>query len=200
MSSLTEQILSRLKELRDQMRYYGLIMGGALILVELVQYMMHNNITLGNLMLLLLFKLATMFIVSKHLVERVKGEFFKTGMSYAQAFSVNFRLFLYGSLLVGLFSFVLNQWLAPNYQTEVVENTMEYMHHYIERFNIPESQQAYIEDMLEQVEEAPRPSSLSAMWGVMRGYLVWGALVGFILSFFMRDKDLTPFGKVAKTE
>ncbi len=200
MSSITDQIISRLKELRDQMRSYGLIMGAALIFIELVQFMMHNNITALSLFLIFVVKVATMFIVSYQIVKRIKSEFFTTGMSYAQAFSVNFRLFVYGSLLVGVFSFVLHRWLAPNYQAEVIENTMNYMQGYLERFDLPETQMGYIEDMVEEIEEAPVPSPLSAMWGIMWGYLVWGAIVGFILSFFTRDKDVTPYGKVENTE
>ena len=200
MSSLSDQIIARLKELREQMRYYGLIMGGALILIELLQFIMHNSVTLGNMFILMIIKITIMFVVSNQLVKRIKGEFFKTGMTYGQAFSVIFRLFLYASILVGIFSFVLNQWLAPNYQAEFVSNTMDYLQAYMARFSVPEAQLEYIEEMIEEIKDTPSPTPQSTMWGIMWAYLVWGAIVSFILSFSKRDKDISPFGKIENNE
>lgn len=193
MSSITEQVIERLKELRDQMRYYGLLMGGALVLIELLQYWQHNHMSISSGMLILVFKVTTMFVIANNVVKRIKPEFFKGGLTYSQSFSLIFRLFIYGSLLVGLYSFVLNKWIAPEHLSTVLENSVASIRSYIATAQVPEMQMEYIEEIIEKVEESPIPSPLSAMWNQMWSYIVWGAFVGVILSFFTRDKDIRPF-------
>ena len=195
MSSLPEQIVARLKELRDQTRYYGLIMGGALVAVELIQYWQHNTISVTSAFILLGIKIVTLFTVAYHLTKKIKGEFFKTGMSYGQSFSIIFRLFLYGSLIVGLFSFILNRWLAPEYLSEVLSHSMNTLRSYVDQAQLPTAQADYVEDIIEGFEETPTPSPLSAMWGLMWSYLFWGLFTGAIISFFTRDKDINPFAQ-----
>lgn len=200
MSSATEQIIERLKELRDQMRYYGLIMGGILVFIEILQYWQHNNMTISNGILIFVFKIVTMFVVSNAIVKRVKPEFFKRGMTYSQSFSLIFRLFIYGSLLVGLFSYVLNQWIAPDHLANVLQNSVASIKMYLETAQVPQVQVEYIEEIVEQIEESPIPTPLAAMWNQMWSYIVWGAFVGLILSIFTRDKDNASFAKNASAE
>lgn len=200
MSSLTDQIVERLKELRDQTRYYGLMMGAALILIELAQYWQHDRLSVTSAAFLILFKVGIMFIVARHLVLKLKAEFFKTGMSYGQSFSIIFRLFLYGSLLVGLFSFVLNKWLAPDYLSEVLANSIEMLRTYIDQAQLATAQADYIDTFIEDLEESPIPSPLATMWSLMWSYMIWGAVVGAILSIFTRDKDINPFAEQESTD
>lgn len=200
MSLLTEQVIAHLKALRDQTRYYGLIMGGALILIELMQYWQHDNLSFASASYLLIFKVATLFIVAYHLIKKIKVEFFKTGMSYAQSFSIIFRLFLYGALLVGLFSFILNKWLAPNYLAEVLQNSTEMIRSYLDQAQLPSAQLEYAEGFIEDMEDSPLPTPLATMWSLMWSYMIWGAFVGAILSFFTRDKDINPFAAQEDTD
>jgi len=200
MSTLTDQIIERLKELRDQTRYYGLIMGAALIAIELMQFWQHNSMTLLSMSIFFFVKIAILFLVSYQLVNKIKIEFFKTGMSYGQSFSIIFRLFLYGSLLVGLFSFILNKWLAPNYLSEVLAHSIEMIQAYIDKAQIPSAQIEYLDTIIEDLEDSPIPSPLDTMWSQMWSYMVWGAFTGAILSLFTRDKDIIPFTKQEDTD
>lgn len=200
MSSLTDQIIERLKELRDQTRYYGLIMGGTLIAIEIVQYWQHNSISFSSASFLFIFKVATMFIVARYLVNKIKEEFFKTGMSYGQSFTIIFRLFLYGSLLVGLFSFILNKWLAPDYLSEVLAKSTEMIRSYIDQAQLATSQADYVESFIEDLEESAIPTPLATMWSLMWSYMIWGAFIGAILSIFTRDKDISPFAQQEDTD
>lgn len=195
MSSATEQVIERLKELRDQMRYYGLIMGGALVVIEIMQYWQYNHMSISGVMLIFVFKVTTMFVIANTIVKRIKPEFFKGGLTYSQSFSLIFRLFIYGSLLVGLYSFVLNKWIAPDHLSTVLENSIASIRSYIETAQVPEIQMAEIEEFMETVEKRPIPSPLSAMWNQMWLYIIWGAFIGLILSFFTRDKDIKPFAE-----
>ncbi|MDA3854511.1 MAG: DUF4199 domain-containing protein [Bacteroidales bacterium] len=200
MSSLTNQIIERMKELRDQTRHYGLIMGGTLITLELAQYWQHNSISIASASFLFIFKVATMFIVARYLVTKIKEEFFKTGMSYGQSFSIIFRLFLYGSLLAGLFSFILNKWLAPDYLSEVLAKSIEMLKSYIDQAQLPTAQADYVDTFIEDLEESPIPSPLTTMWSLMWSYMIWGAFVGAILSIFTRDKDINPLAQQEDTD
>ena len=200
MSSLTEQVIERLKELRDQTRYYGLIMGAALIVIELLQFVQHNSISIASASLLLIFKIATSFIVARYLLLKIKAEFFKTGMSYGQSFMIIFRLFLYGSLLVGIFSFTLNKWLAPNHLAEVLDRTVEFIKSYIDQVELPTAQVDYIDTIIEDLEDSPITTPQATMWSLMWSYMIWGAIVGAILSIFTRDKDINPFAEQVDTD
>lgn len=195
MSSLSNQLIERLKDLRDTTRYYGLIMGAALVLIELVQFWQHNNISVFTGFIIFTFKVVTLFIVATYLVKKIKYEFYKTGMSYGQAFSIVFRLFLYASLIVGIFYFILTRWLATDYLSEVLANSVETIRSYIDDAALSSSQADYIENFIEEIEERPVPTPLAAMWSIMWSYLVWGVIVGSILSIFVRDKDITPFAQ-----
>lgn len=200
MSSFPDQIIERLKELRDRTRYYGLMMGAALILVELMQFWQHDNISIYTGFILFIFKIATLFFVAHYLVKKLKAEFYQTGMSYTQSFSIIFRLFVYGSLLVGLFSFVLNRWLAPEYISEVLSNSLATVKSYIDQAQLTSSQVDYIDEFIEELEERPTPTPLATMWNLMWSYLIWGAFVGAIVSIFTRDKDITPFSQQEGTD
>ena len=193
MSSVPEQIIERLKELRDQIRYYGLYLGAALILVELVQFWQHNSISIGGAVFLFFFKIAVLFATCYWIIQQIKPAFFKRGMSYLQSFSLIMRLFLYATLFLGIFSFILYRWLAPNYLTEVLENSIKTIQSYMDAAQLPSAQETYIENLIEDLEDAPVPSAISAMWAQMWAYITWGIFVSLILSLFTRDKNINPF-------
>ena len=193
MSSFPEQIIERLKELRDQIRYYGLILGGTLIGLEIIFFFIQSNISILNILLFFVVKVGALFIVSSFIVKKIKPEFFKRGMSYPQSFSLILRLFLYGALFLGIYTFVFNQWIHPNYQSEVMENTISYFQSYVENVDIPNAQLELFEDRIEDMKEQPTATPLQAMWGQIWSYITWGIIVGLILSIFTRDKNITPF-------
>ena len=182
MSSITDQIIERLKELRDQVRYYGLIMGGIFIGIELISYYIQYHPSIVGGFLLFIIKVSLLFISSRIIVKRIKPEFFKLGMSYMQSFSLIFRLFLYGALLVGIYTFVLSQWINPDYHAEVRELTTSHFQSYFENADIPEAQSEAIiealEERFETIEEIPLPTPLQAMWGQIWAYMFWGIFVG----------------------
>ena len=195
MSTLTEQILARLKELQEQMRHYGLIMGGALVFVELMQYWMYSDITSRGIITFTFLKIAIVFLVSIILVKRIRGEFFKRGMSYLQCFSIIFRLFIYGALFAGLFVFVLNNWIAPEFQAKTTEGMVAFLENNIQTLQLPAEQLKTIENMIDEIAEAPAISASTIMWSKMWSYITLGGFVAFILSFFLKDskkiKDTT---------
>ncbi len=190
MSSVTEQIIERLKELRDQIRHYGLIMGGAFIVIEIIQYMMLDHFSIGNSILLFLMKTGILFYVSIWIINKIKPEFFKTGMSYTQSFSLILRLFLYGSLLLGIFCYVLYRWIDPEYLSKLLSNTIEFFRNYINNAGLPDSQLDLIENYIEDFEEQPTPTPLQAMWSQMWSYITSGFFVALIVSIFTRDKNI----------
>lgn len=195
MSLLTDEIIERLKDLRDQTRYYGLGMGGTLVSIELVQYLHHDNITVSSAFIFLFFKIATLLFVTYKLTLKLKDEFFKTGMTYFQSLSIGFRLFLYGSMIVGIFSFILNKWIAPEYISEMLNNSTTTLQSYTEKAELTAEQGEYVNEFIEQLEGAETPTTLSSMWGLMWSYLFWGACIAAIISIFTRDKNATPFGQ-----
>lgn len=193
MSSITNQIIERLKELRDQLRVYGLVMGGTLIGIELMFYYVTSHFTIGNIMLFFLIKIGLLFYVSYYIVKKLKPVFFKKGMNYSQSFSLIFRLFLYGALFAGLYTFVLNQWVNPEHQAELIQNTSSYVENIIADAGLSDTQMDMFEDRLEDLDEITLPTAQQAMWNRIWHYIVWGAFVGLILSAFTRDKDINPF-------
>lgn len=200
MSSVTEQIIERLKELRDQIRYYGLIMGGTLIGIELMAYFVQTHISVLNSILFFFIKITALFLVSRYIIKKIKPEFFKKGMSYSQSFSLIFRLFLYGSLFVGIYSFALNQWVNPEHQTEVINNVTTYFQSYVENAGIPDAQLEMFEERFDEMKEQAILTPLQAMWNSIWSYITWGLFVGLTLSIFTRDKDLTPFSEDINTK
>lgn len=200
MSTFTEQLIERLKELRDQIRYYGIIMGATFVGIELIAYFVQTHISILNSMLFMVIKIFSLFFVSRYIIRKIKPEFFKRGMSYSQSFSLIFRLFLYGSLFVGLYAFVLNQWINPDHQIEVIENVTTYAQNQIDKADIPDAQLEMIEERFEEMREQAILSPLQAMWNSIWSYLSWGIFVGLILSIFTRDKDITPFGDEINNE
>lgn len=190
--NITQKIIEQLRELRDKIRYYGLVMGGILIFIDVLQYWQHNNITIATTSFLFFFKIAILFIATYQITKRIKASFFSAGMSYAQSFSLIMRLFLYASLLTGIFNFVLNRWIAPDYMSEVLHNSISMLKGYIDQANLPSMQEEYIDEFIDKIEDSPVPTPLSAMWSQMWSYIIWGVFVGFILSFFLRDKNINP--------
>lgn len=190
MSSITEQIIERLKELRDQIRHYGLIMGAAFIVIESIKYMMLNHLSIGNSFLLFLIKTGILFYVSTWVINKIKPNFFKTGLSYTQSFSLIMRLFLYGILLLGIFCYILYRWIDPEYLSKLLNNTTELIRNYVNNAGLPDSQLDVIENYIEDFEENPIPTPLQAMWSVMWSYITSGFFVALILSMFTRDKNI----------
>ena len=182
-----EQILARLKELQEQMRYYGLIMGGALILTELLQYWLYDSITYSNILTFALLKILIVFFASVYLTKRIKKEFFKNGINYMQCFSIIFRLFMYGAILAGIFVFILNNWIDAEFQARTMDGLIVFLESNIEMMQLPEAQMNQIENMINTAKEAPIPTAAAVMWNKMWSYLSLGAFVAFILSFFMRN-------------
>ncbi len=198
--NITQQLIERLKEMRDQIRYYGLVLGGIFIAIDVLQYAIHNNLTVMMAFLFSIFKIATLFIAASQIIKRIKKAFFTTGMTYAQSFSLIIKLFLYASLLAGIFNFVLNRWLAPDYLSEVMHNTVESYRNYIDNAGLSSAQGNIIENFIETLEDSPTPTPVSAMWAQMWAYILWGLFIGFILSFFFRDKDVTPFDQIEELD
>lgn len=198
--NITEQLIERLKQMRDQIRYYGLILGGIFIFIDLLQFLQHNNITIIVGFLFVVLKITLLFVGASQIVKRIKKEFFTTGMTYSQSFSLIMRLFIYASLLVGIFNFVLNSWIAPDYMTETVNNTVEFIRNHIDGGNMLSVQKEYFEDFIEKIEEAPIATPLEAMWSQMWSYVCWGVFVSIILSFHFRDKDINPLSVVGQED
>ncbi len=189
MSTLTEQILARLKELQNQMRHYGLLMGGALVFVELLQYLMYKNITSSSILIFSILKIIIVFTISTLLTKRVRDDFFKKGMSYLQCFSIIFRLFLYGSLFAGLFVFVLNNWIDPELQAKTTEGIIFFLENNIETLQLPAEQLSPIQNMIDEISDTPTLSASTIMWSKMWSYITLGGFVAFILSFFLKDSN-----------
>lgn len=189
MSTLTEQILARLKELQNQMRHYGLLMGGALVFVELLQYLMCKNITSSSILIFSILKIIIVFTISTLLTKRVRDDFFKKGMSYLQCFSIIFRLFLYGSLFAGLFVFVLNNWIDPELQAKTTEGIIFFLENNIETLQLPAEQLSPIQNMIDEISDTPTLSASTIMWSKMWSYITLGGFVAFILSFFLKDSN-----------
>lgn len=190
MSTPAEQIIERLKELRDQIRYYGLILGGALVFIELMQFWQRNTMSIASTSFLFVIKLVTVFGATHLIIKRMKPTYFKKGLTYLQSFSLTMRLFLYASLLVGMFTFILNRWIEPEYLTIILENSVNTLRDYIAQAQLPTGQADYIESFIEEIEESPVPTPLTAMWGQMWSYIWWGVFVGLIISFFTKEKAI----------
>lgn len=191
MSTSEEKLIERLKEIRDQIRYFGLILGGLFILLELVQYWQHDNMTMGGTIFLFLLRLAVLFGATSYIVKHIKLNYFKTGLTYGQSFSIVFRLFLYASLIVGTFTFVLNRWIDPDYLSVLMENSISTLKGYWESVVATDAQTEYFNDLIEQMEETPSISPLQDMWNKIWSYTTWGIFVAAILSLFLRDKQTT---------
>lgn len=193
MNTPNERLVQQLKEIREQIQYYGLVLGACFILIELFQYWMKDNLSMSGIMLLMLLKISTVFGATYYIVKNIKKNYFKKGITYAQCFSLILRLFLYGSLLAGIFSFVLNRWICPDYFNILLENTVTLLQSYWDTNVVTAEQTEYFNEIIEPMKEAQSPSALQSMWNQIWSYTTLGAFVGIILSFFLRDKNVPPF-------
>ncbi len=200
METISRETIERLLAMRNRLRYFGLVLGGALIFVELLKYWQRNNDSLSSVPLLFVFKAAVIFMITFQILKYLKGDFFSSGIAYGQAFSLVFRLFLYASLLVGLFSFALHRWWAPGYFSEMINTSVSMLSQLQEKAetlfalkqipqDIVQSQQKAMQGAIDTLQNTPTPTPLHAMWGTMWSYILWGSFAGFILSFFVRDKN-----------
>lgn len=187
-----EQILERLTAIRDQARYYGLILGGTLIFIELLSYWQHDNLTASSIFLFSVFKIAVIFTVTYHIVKRIKETIFTEGVDYKQLVTLIFRLFFYASLVVGVFTFILNRWIDPEYMTILHDKTLNLMQTNLDSPNMLENYRDFFEEIMVDIKETPIPTPIVIMWNTMWSYTMWGVFVGLVLSFFLKDKKSLP--------
>lgn len=192
MSTSPEQILERLTAIRDQARYYGLILGGILIFIELLSYWQHDTLTTATILLFPVFKIVVIFMSTYHIVKRIKESIFSEGVDYKQLVTLIFRLFFYASLVVGVFTFILNRWIDPEYMSTLLDNTLNLMQTNMDSTDMLESHRQYFDSLMEELTANPTPTPIVTMWNTMWSYTMWGVFVGLVLSFFLKDKKSLP--------
>lgn len=160
---------------------YGAFMGLALVLVNLLFYLISVN-TFFQYAGLVGFVVYIGFMVKAGLDQRTEiGGY----MTFGEAFTVTFQTFLIGSLIYWLFYYVLFNFIDPSLVEEQKRLAMEA----IERFSGMFGEEAY-DAMMEQMENQDFGAGIGQVLTSFLTSLVFpGAIFALLIALFIKKKN-----------
>lgn len=162
----------------NQAAQYGLILGGALSLIIVVSVLLRLDI--NNPYLTSIVQYAVMVIALNTFCRRRGAELSPDAFTYGQNMSFILSIMIFTGIIVGVVTFIMHQFIAPNYYREVLEMAVEKS---AEEGNIITDQE------LEATLSIMRRPIIMVFSG-MFGMILNGGFIGIFVAIFTRRKAI----------
>jgi len=157
---------------------YGIITGVIIILFSLILYLFDQNLNTALTWIAYLFLVGGMIWGTLDYRKKVLNGY----MSYGKAFSTSFMIVLFAAILVGIYSYLFYQVIAPDAVQDIIDMSRQQA---LERN--PNMSDEELERAMEMGAFFMTPIWM-AIYGMI-GQIIIGSIIALITSLFLKKED-----------